>query len=170
MHSLTNERDTLASRLIAALTPLMKGSQGEVMAATAEFDLTLSQLRILFILEGAEHDLAVNELAERISLSMAATGRAVDAVVRAGLLSRREDDSDRRIKRIGLTELGRQAIARISDARRQVTERFVGKLNAEERAALESAVNTISALAATHVPVHGTPSSCTTTLSRESTT
>jgi DNA-binding MarR family transcriptional regulator len=167
MHASNPSRDPLADRLIAALTPLLKGGQAEVMAATAEFDLTLSQLRMLFVLENAEQDLAVNELAERVSLSVAAAGRAVDGVVRAGLMSRREDDSDRRIKRIGLTDNGRQAITRISDARRVSTERFVASLSATERAALDGAIETISALAAKHMPVYS-GSSCTTLSPRES--
>jgi DNA-binding MarR family transcriptional regulator len=167
MHASSSSRDPLADRLITALTPLLKGGQAEVMAATSEFDLTLSQLRMLFVLENAEQDLAVNELAERVSLSVAAAGRAIDGMVRAGLMSRREDDSDRRIKRIGLTDSGRQAIARISDARRLSTERFVARLSAAERAALEGALETISALAAEHMPVYPGPS-CTTLSPEES--
>jgi hypothetical protein len=41
---------SLSQRLIAAIMPLMKGSQAEVMSATAEFELTMSQLRMLFVL------------------------------------------------------------------------------------------------------------------------
>lgn len=157
--------NSLSHRLIAAIMPLMKGSQAEVMSATAEFELTMSQLRMLFVLEHAGHDMAVNELAEHVGLSVAAAGRSVDAVVRTGLLSRREDESDRRIKRIGLTETGRNAIVQIGQARRRGVESFVAKLDASERAALASAVETLGALTSRHLPPPGglnaSSSSCT---------
>jgi len=163
--------DSLAHRLIAAIMPLMKGSQAEVMSATAEFELTMTQLRMLFVLEHAGRDMAVNELAEQVGLSMAATGRAVDIVVRTGLLSRREDESDRRIKRIGLTESGRAAIVQIGQARRRAVEAFVAKLDADERAALDAAVATLGALTSLHLPlpsgIHA-PSSCAVTPSKAS--
>jgi DNA-binding MarR family transcriptional regulator len=147
--------DSLAHRLIAAIMPLMKGSQAEVMAATAEFDLTLTQLRMMFVLERAGQDLAVNELAESVVLSVAAAGRAVDAMVRVGLLSRREDDIDRRIKRIALTAAGHKAIARIGLARSRAVATFVRKLDAQERAALDAAVVTLGALTSAHIPLPG---------------
>jgi len=163
--------DSLSHRLIAAMMPLMKGSQAEVMSATAEFELTMTQLRMLFVLEHAGRDMAVNELAEQVGVSMAAAGRAVDIVVRTGLLSRREDESDRRIKRIGLTESGRAAIVQIGQARRRAVESFVAKLDTGERAALDAAVATLGELTARHLPLpggtHASPS-CSTTPSKAS--
>jgi DNA-binding MarR family transcriptional regulator len=122
-------KDPLAADLIGAIGPLFKDSQSEVMAATAAFDLTFSQLRMLFVLDQAGTDLAINELADRVSLSMATAGRAADGMVRAGLLFRREDVADRRIKRIGLNPAGNRAIDQIVAACGLAAERFVSRLN-----------------------------------------
>jgi DNA-binding MarR family transcriptional regulator len=146
------DMDPLAVALIMAIVPLIKDSQTEVMTVTAEFDLTMSQLRMLFVLDKARADLAVNEVADQVSLSMAAAGRAVDGLVRGGLLSRREDPIDRRIKRIGLTEAGKRAIDQIGAARRHSVERFVDALNKTERAALAAAVATLGELTRKHFP------------------
>jgi DNA-binding MarR family transcriptional regulator len=146
------DMDPLAVALIMAIVPLIKDSQTEVMAVTAEFDLTMSQLRMLFVLDKARADLAVNEVADQVSLSMAAAGRAVDGLVRGGLLSRREDPIDRRIKRIGLTDAGKRAIEQIGAARRHSVERFVDALNKSERAALAAAVATLGELTRKHFP------------------
>jgi len=146
------DMDPLVVALIMAVAPLIKDSQTEVMTITAELDLTLSQLRMLFALDRARTDLAVNELADQVSLSMAAAGRAVDGLVRGGLLSRREDPLDRRIKRIGLTAAGKRAIDQIGAARRHSVERFVDALNETERAALTAAVATLGALTRKHFP------------------
>ena len=145
--------EMLAARLMEAFVPMFKGSQAEIMAATADLDLTLSQCRILLELERAEEDLPVNDLAARISLSIAAAGRAIDALYRSGVLTRREDDVDRRIKRIGLTDRGRSVIATIMQVRKQGAERLVAALNDTEYAALEEAVETIATLISAHLPV-----------------
>lgn len=152
MHDFPPDMDPLVVALVMAILPVFKDSQTEVMAATAEFDLTLSQLRMLFVLDKARADLAVNEVADQVSLSMAAAGRAVDGLVRGGLLSRREDPLDRRVKRIGLTAAGKRAIEQIGAARRHSVERFVGALDDAERAALTAAVATLGALTRKHFP------------------
>jgi DNA-binding MarR family transcriptional regulator len=146
------DMDPLVVALIMAVVPLIKDSQTEVMTVTAEFDLTMSQLRMLFVLDKARADLAVNEVADQVALSMAAAGRAVDGLVRGGLLSRREDALDRRIKRIGLTDAGKRAIDQIGAARRHSVERFVDALNKTERAALAAAVATLGELTRKHFP------------------
>lgn len=152
MHEFPRNTDPLIAALVVAILPLIKDSQTEVMTITAEFDLNISQLRMLFVLDKARADLAVNELADQVSLSMAAAGRAVDALVRSGLLSRREDPVDRRIKRIALTAAGKRAIEQIGAARLHSVERFVDALSKTERAALAAAVATLGALTRKHFP------------------
>ena len=143
---------------MGVLMPLIKDSQAGVAAVMAGFDLTFSQLRMLWILDHAGTDLAVNELAESVSLSLPAAGRAVDGMVRLGLLTRREDDVDRRIKRIGLADPGREALEKIGRARGQSADRFVEGLTDEERTALAGALATLGALTRKHfaAPI-GTP-------------
>lgn len=147
-----DNHDPLTAKLSGAMLALMKGSQHEVMEITAELDLSLSQLRTLFMLEHAEHPLAVNEIADRLSLSMAAAGRAIDAMHRSGLVSRREDDADRRVKRIALTEAGTATTQRIATARTSSVQRIVDQLSDAERADLDEAATTLTAVLANHLP------------------
>lgn len=125
--------DQLTDELFGFLTYLVKNAEVDVFRVAAELDLSLSQLRALFILSHAEHELALTELAPALGLSVAATGRAVDVLVRHGLVIRREDAVDRRIKRIGLTDAGRDRIARLNAARRDGLRQFVSTLSDEER-------------------------------------
>lgn len=150
MHKLPPSTHPLAAELMGVLMPLIKDSQAGVAAVMAGFDLTFSQLRMLWILDHAGSDLAVNELAEKVSLSLPAAGRAVDGMVRVGLLTRREDDVDRRIKRIGLAEPGREALEKIGRARGQSADRFVQALTDEERTALAGALATLGTLTRKH--------------------
>ncbi len=158
MHKLPPSTHPLAAELMGVLMPLIKDSQAGVAAVMAGFDLTFSQLRMLWILDHAGSDLAVNELAEKVALSLPAAGRAVDGMVRVGLLTRREDDVDRRIKRIGLAEPGREALEKIGRARGQSADRFVEALTDEERTALAGALATLGTLTRKHFAAPTGPS------------
>lgn len=144
--------DPLATRFFSVLIRMVKGSQHQAMAITAEYDLTLSQLRLLYVLDTAGEPRAVSALGEAVGLSPAATGRAIDALHKNGMVSRTEDPEDRRIKRIALSDEGHEAIERITRARFAAISDFVGALSNDERTALEGAIDTLAELSADHFP------------------
>jgi DNA-binding MarR family transcriptional regulator len=74
-------------------------------------------------------------------LSLPATSRTVDGLLRRGLLSRHEDLEDRRIKRVRLTDEGRRVVHRIVTARLQGLEAFATTLSDDQRAALMAALS-----------------------------
>ncbi len=154
MHLDMDDLDPVAARLAVVMISLMKGSQNEVMHITSEFDLSLTQLRTLFTLDHADEDLAVNQIAVALGVSMPATTRAIDALHRTGLVSRREDAADRRIKRIALTETGTAAITRIAEARVATVQNLVAALSDDERTTLDEAATAINAIVARHLPSH----------------
>lgn len=135
----------LAEDLHRFFARVMKGDQGELFALIAELDLTMPQMRGMFVLDAAEPALALTELAPMMGLSVAAAGRAVDGLVRNGLVSRSEDAADRRIKRLALTGDGRAALQRIAAARLVGLRRFADTLGDAERAALVSALEAVFA-------------------------
>lgn len=144
--------DPLATRFFDVLIRMVKGSQPQAMQITATYDLTMTQLRLLHVLDHAAEPLPVSALGEAVGLSVAAAGRAVDALHRIGLVSRNEDPIDRRVKRIALSSAGTEAIEQITRARLAGISEFVSGLDPDERASLEEAVDTLAALAATHLP------------------
>ena len=130
----------LADELMSFLMTTMRSAQGEVFKLVEEHDLTMTQLKLLFVLEGTPHEATPSELARMIGLSAAAAGRAVDALVRRGIVSRRDDDHDRRVKRLALTADGRTMVGRISAARRLGLIGLIEPLSAEQRDALSAAL------------------------------
>jgi DNA-binding MarR family transcriptional regulator len=137
--------DQLADELMRFFVRLMHGDQGELFAVVAELDLTLPQMRGLFVLNGSPGPgLPLTELAPLMGLSVAAAGRAVDGLVRLGVVARAEDPADRRIKRISITAAGQAAIVRIAEARREGFRRFAETLGEHERAALIGAFAAIA--------------------------
>lgn len=135
----------LADDLQRFLVRVMKGDQGELFALIAELDLTMAQMRGLFVLDTADHALALTELAPRMGLSVAAAGRAVDGMVRNGFVSRSEDPVDRRIKRLALTGEGRATLERINEARLVGLRRFAETLGERERDALAAGLSAVFA-------------------------
>jgi DNA-binding MarR family transcriptional regulator len=130
----------LTDQLYAFMAHLMKTTQGGVYQIAGELELTLSQLRALFVLAYGDHAPALSELAGEIGLSVPATGRVIDGLVRSGLVSRREDEADRRVKRLALTAGGEQMIARIGAARREGLRQFAEQLDDDARAAFAHAL------------------------------
>lgn len=107
----------LAADLLALWRHVISHGDGGVGAYAIfdELDLTLTQVKALCAL--ARSELTVKEVAERLDLSLPGASRAVDALVERRLLHRREDEADRRMKRLGCTDAGRDALARLDDAR-----------------------------------------------------
>ena len=108
----------------------------------AATDMTLSQLRMLMVLSRSDHDLSVNELAEAVDLSLAAAGRGADRLVAGELVTRREDECDRRVKRLSLSDKGYELIQKQFQLRADDVSGIVAELPGDVRADLTSAMST----------------------------
>jgi DNA-binding MarR family transcriptional regulator len=135
--------DQLADQLLDFMAHLWSTTQGTVFQIAGELELTLSQLRALFVLATGDHAPALSELAGEIGLSVPAAGRSIDGLVRSGLVSRREDAADRRVKRLALTDAGEQLLQRIGAARREELRQFAERLDGDARAAFAHALSLI---------------------------
>lgn len=69
--------------------------------------VTPAQCHLLLAVEEAGEP-SVGELASALELDASTLSRTVDGLVKAGLLSRREDPANRRCRLVGLTESGRE--------------------------------------------------------------
>jgi DNA-binding MarR family transcriptional regulator len=100
----------------------------------------MTQMKTLGMLDDCVEEVSVKELSERLGLSLPATSRTVDGLLRRGLLTRLEDPDDRRVKRVRLTDQGRAVVHQIVTARLQGLEAFATTLSDEQRAALMAAL------------------------------
>lgn len=117
----------LAEDLHALWRHVIAGGQaGAAYAIFDELDLTLTQVKALCAL--SDDELTVKQIAERLGLSLPGASRAADALVARGLLSRREDSDDRRMKRIICTDAGRRILVRLDEARLAGLEAFAATL------------------------------------------
>ncbi|GAA4394168.1 MarR family winged helix-turn-helix transcriptional regulator [Tsukamurella soli] len=100
---------------------LMCGSTQQMLGAVLASEITVQQFHVLVVLSSADHPVAINRLADQLGLSVAATGRNVERLVQMGLVDRREDVRDRRIKNLTVTDDGRSSLAAaIADKHRDV--------------------------------------------------
>ncbi|PRZ42593.1 DNA-binding MarR family transcriptional regulator [Antricoccus suffuscus] len=120
----------------------LQESSLESLAAT---EWTLSQARSIMILAQVSEPLPINELATRLRLSVAATGRNVDQLVNQGLVDRQEDPRDRRIKRVSLTPQGRAQVAHAHTIKRASMSAFLDRLEPEDHERLLAALAPIQA-------------------------
>jgi DNA-binding MarR family transcriptional regulator len=130
----------LAGELLDLWSHLMRGSSQQMFAILGELDLTMTQMKTLGMLDDCVQEVSVKELSERLALSLPATSRTVDGLLRRGLLSRHEDADDRRIKRVRLTDEGRAMVRRIVTARLQGLESYAATLSDDQRARLMAAL------------------------------
>jgi DNA-binding MarR family transcriptional regulator len=76
------------------------------------------------------------QMADRLSVDKSRVSRLCAALERKGLLVRERDASDRRNLRLGLTESGEKAAARLRLAWRSYHDRMLGAMTGSERQAL----------------------------------
>jgi DNA-binding MarR family transcriptional regulator len=127
------------------VTYLHKRCNSDVFEAVGALELTLTQIKVVHYLDQAARPLTVKEAAELVSISLPAASRAVDDLVRRDLAERHEDLTDRRMKRVSITERGRAAIRQINAARLSELEEFAATLTSQERSKLAGALQKLLA-------------------------
>jgi DNA-binding MarR family transcriptional regulator len=123
---------TLFRRVLAA---------GDLLRALDEVELSIGQFKTLAMLSDTHDELTVKEVADVMSLSLPAASRAVDGLVQRGYVERREDDADRRQKRVRIAPAGEAVMERVAAVRVEVLARWLETLPAADRERLHAAVS-----------------------------
>jgi DNA-binding MarR family transcriptional regulator len=131
----------LAAELLEFWHHQMRGSAASVYQLVEDLDLSLTQMKALHALSDCVREVSVKELSDRLGMSLPGTSRTVDAMLRRGWLERREDEHDRRMKRVGITDAGREVVERIDTARLAGLQQYTAALSPEQRAALSAALS-----------------------------
>jgi DNA-binding MarR family transcriptional regulator len=120
---------------------ILKGSTRDLYRLLSELDLSMTQLKLLHVLVECETEISVKELAEALAMSLPNASRTVDALLQRGLVERREDSIDRRVKRVGATDAARDLIDRVDTARLQGLEAWAAELSPVQRRKLLDALS-----------------------------
>jgi DNA-binding MarR family transcriptional regulator len=123
---LAREIYTLHAYLFASSTP-------DFFRALSEADVTLTQVKLMHVLDRPEPDRTLKDLAEEMSFSLAGASRSIDALHQRGLVERREDEKDRRMKRVRITPKGQEVLRNLNEMRVALLQQFVETIPETER-------------------------------------
>lgn len=121
---------------------LMRGTGGKVVDALNEHGLSLTEMKALHVLEEADgtSEPSVKELGGHLAMSLPAASRTADALLQRGLVARREDTEDRRIKRLTITPRGREVLRELQVVRLAGVAQWADGLTPTQRDALHAAL------------------------------
>ncbi|WP_307848411.1 MarR family winged helix-turn-helix transcriptional regulator [Microbispora oryzae] len=144
----TGDRDEQEerARLIAGLSELQRGL-GRFFARDRSIpliasNLTMQQLKVVMFLS-FRGSASGQELARNLGVGLGTATGIVDRVVAHGLVTRREDPHDRRVRRVELTEAGRRLTAEILDAGTARYRRLLEHLDTETLRTMEQVMGKI---------------------------
>lgn len=117
-----------------------------------DLELSMSQVKSIFVLNQSAEPITITALAERLRLSIATAGRTVDQLVRDGLASRTEDPADRRVKLVEITSAGREIAEQHYESHRRNLRVVCARLGDDEAKSLTAAFQPL--IAAVDHPQH----------------
>jgi len=129
-----------AAALSARFARLVEQLGGDTAAARAQ-----AQQRDLLAAVAKEEPATLNQVAASVGRGAPAISRAIDTLVRAGLVERQADPDNRRRLALRLTDAGREAMARPAAVEGGLDARLA-KLAASELRALERGIEILERL------------------------
>lgn len=114
---------------------ILRRSAGEMMKVMCEAGLSMPQMVTLHMLRNCG-SYTISALADKLSLSLAATSHLVDRMVQQQLVARREDALDRRQKQVAIAPGGLALLDRLLEARMRDSGALITALPPELRAQL----------------------------------
>ena len=146
----------LAQNLTEFRRTLWRDMVASTIRGSRDFEMSSIQLVTLFLLV-SEGELTIKQVAEFLGRSVSATSRMLDQLVVRGLVCRREDEHDRRVKRVSLSESGRSFIHTLEQKRVEAQMVVMAYLAPEERAVVAQAMQLLADAARRHALEHAEP-------------
>jgi DNA-binding MarR family transcriptional regulator len=132
MNAVPSDADALTRSLTTLRHAVLRDGFLDAVRTMADHDISVAQLATFMLLD-AEGSATVGDLATDLGRSLSATSRSIDQLVQRGFVSRREDERDRRVKRVALTERGKELIGRVQRRRAEAQLAVMATLTDDER-------------------------------------
>ncbi|PFA68390.1 MarR family transcriptional regulator [Bacillus sp. AFS015802] len=118
-------------RLFTAFHISNRHIQQEMSVALKEMNLTGPQFFILYLLSTAG-EMKSTELAEKLEVKPSAITVMIDRLLKNHFVSRLRDENDRRIVKLELTTVGREAFDKAKTKRREIFSRYLAYLDHDD--------------------------------------
>jgi DNA-binding MarR family transcriptional regulator len=145
MEAPSGSDEALARDLGLLMRHLLERSNSSVFQAFDELDLSFTQTKMFMGFTGREQPRSIGSIGEELGISLPAASRAIDGLLKRGLVTRTEDPDDRRTKLIALTEQGRAITRRLLELRVAGIQDFIDSLDPDDRRRLAEVLEPIIA-------------------------
>jgi DNA-binding MarR family transcriptional regulator len=135
----------LARQLLGFFRFAWASGDSEFLREASELELTFTQFKALMLLAHEPEELSVKDVSERLGISFPAASRAVEPLVKRGIVERAEDPLDRRVKRVRTTRQGDRLVERLIATRIKSFEQLLDGFSVTERRKLGDALDEILA-------------------------
>ena len=135
----------LARQLLGFFRFAWASGDSEFLREASELELTFTQFKTLMLLAHEPEALSVKDVSDRLGISFPAASRAVDPLVKRGIVERTEDQVDRRVKRVRTTKDGDRLVERLIGTRIRSFEQLLEGFSVTERRKLGDALDEILA-------------------------
>ena len=140
------EKGHLVERVVQAQKRLQRQVASTHTNPLLQVNLTMQQLKVLLMLSMGEAR-SSQELTRGLGVGPATVTGLVDRLAAQGLVERREDPQDRRVRLVEPTESGRALVARLEAAGTDHFRGLLTTLDVEDLVALERIVGRLTAAA-----------------------
>jgi DNA-binding MarR family transcriptional regulator len=130
--------EEIARDLSAMFSRVLAAS--DLLKALDEVEVSVGQFKTLAMLSETHEEMTVKEVADAMALSLPAASRAVDGLAQRQYVERREDETDRRQKRVRIAPAGAAVMERVAAVRIAVLSRWLETLPERDRERLHKAV------------------------------
>ena len=141
---MTSERDPLREQAFILFARTIARSDPARLEAWVELGLTMTQLRVLFLLR-TEDGASAGAMAESLKVTPSTLTRIVDRLVRQGLIRRETDDGDRRLVRHYVSASGASTVEELERSGRARMNAVMDRLSAPQLERLVAALADLTA-------------------------
>lgn len=132
---------TTEEKILIGVSRLRNLMHREMGRHFGEYNLTTAQFSILEALY-SNGDLNVGEIQEKILGTPGNTPGVINTLIKSGYVAKKQDENDRRISRVSMTESGKELMASIyPHPHQEWLEEILSVLSKEEREVLAKALH-----------------------------
>ncbi|MDO8472506.1 MAG: MarR family transcriptional regulator [Dehalococcoidia bacterium] len=125
------DREQLVAKIAELKDLMMRTASDHWQGDLVELDLTLGQLKVLFLLY-SQPRMRMSTLAEILGVTLPSCTNLVERLTKAGMVERRSDPGDRRVVLCVLTPEGEALINRLRQNKDMLPNKLLGSLTVDE--------------------------------------
>jgi len=119
-------------RLQHLITEVIQCCEDRKLYQARKFGLPYAEVKCLLLFQG-ERYLTVKGISQKLDIAKSRVTKILEGLIRKGLVEKREDPKDARVKLVSLTRLGEEKSAELDSFHREIHRKLLLQMNAQER-------------------------------------